>query len=185
MLREFGDQARYEAVEAELGRSLTLHEVISQEFATVRAPLEAVVDFVVDRAVVRRGFRELAASFDPLVVSAGFHELIEPVLEREGVELEVQANRVEPRPEGWRVVFRDGGDCATCSEPCKRAVLPSEDFVFVGDGYSDRCAALAASRVFAIGSLADYLAERGTPFEHFSDFYDLGRALARDAIPGG
>ena len=38
-----------------------------------------------------------------VVVSSGFHELIEPVLEREGIEVELHANRVDPRPEGWRV----------------------------------------------------------------------------------
>jgi len=48
----------------------------------------------------------------------------------------------------------------------------------VGDGYSDRCAALAADRVFATAGLARYLAERGIPFEPFSDFNDLSRALA-------
>ena len=41
------------------------------------------------------------------MISAGFHELIEPVLAREGVELEVLANRLDARPDGWVVRFRD------------------------------------------------------------------------------
>ena len=55
---------------------------------------------------------------------------------------------------------------------CRRAHV-----VYVGDGYSDRCAALAADRVFATAGLARYLAERGTPFEPFSDFHALSDAL--------
>ena len=39
--------------------------------------------------------------------------------------------------------------------------------VYVGDGYSDRCAALAADRVFARSGLADYLTSRNEPFEPF------------------
>jgi 2-hydroxy-3-keto-5-methylthiopentenyl-1-phosphate phosphatase len=50
--------------------------------------------------------------------------------------------------------------------------------VYVGDGYSDRCAALASDRVFATSGLARYLAERGTPFEPFTDFHALSAALA-------
>ena len=34
-------------------------------------------------------------------------------------------------------------------------------FVYVGDGYSDRCVARAASRVFARHALAEYLVGRG------------------------
>jgi 2-hydroxy-3-keto-5-methylthiopentenyl-1-phosphate phosphatase len=47
----------------------------------------------------------------------------------------------------------------------------------VGDGYSDRCVALAAERVFARDGLADYLSARGEPFEEFTDFYALDAAL--------
>jgi 2-hydroxy-3-keto-5-methylthiopentenyl-1-phosphate phosphatase len=52
--------------------------------------------------------------------------------------------------------------------------------VYVGDGYSDRCAALAADRVFATRGLASYLDERGAPFEYFDDFRSIGKALALD-----
>ena len=102
---------------------------------------------------MRPGLRELAA-LEPLVISAGFHELIEPVLGRERVELKVLANRVDARPDGWVVRFRDETACATCGEPCKRGSLAGEPYVYAGDGYSDRCAALAADRVFARDSLA-------------------------------
>jgi 2-hydroxy-3-keto-5-methylthiopentenyl-1-phosphate phosphatase len=107
-------------------------------------------------------------------VSSGFHELIRPVLEREGIDLEVRANRLDARPDGWRALFRNDEPCPVCGEPCKRADLEgSEDFAYVGDGVSDRCVALAASRVFARDGLARYLEARGVDFVPFADFYDV------------
>lgn len=52
-----------------------------------------------------------------------------------------------------------------------------DGFVYAGDGFSDRCVALAATRVFARDGLATYLAGRGVAFERFEDFHDVLRAL--------
>ena len=182
VLQEFGDQRIYDAAENRLGRDLTLHEVIALEFESVRAPLPDVVAWMRENVRIRAGFGDFARTYDPLIVSSGFPELIEPLLAREGLELDVVANRLDPRPEGWRVLFREAGSCGVCGEPCKRAdVVGDEEFVYVGDGFSDRCVALAASRVFARDGLAEYLAAREVPFEPFEDFHDIAGALARDA----
>lgn len=181
VLCEFGNPEVFERVERELGRTMTLHEVIAAEFETVRAPVPEVQAWVVEHARVRRGFAEFAGAFRPLVVSSGFHELIEPVLAREGVVLELWANSLDARPDGWRVRFRDDVCCSECGEACKRASLPSGQVVFVGDGYSDRCAALAADRVFARDGLARYLDREGVPYEPFSDFVALASALRSTA----
>lgn len=178
VLLEFGDERIYDAAENRLGRDLTLHEVIALEFESVRAPLDEVVEWVRRNVRVRAGFGEFARAHRPLIVSSGFHELIEPVLEREGIELDVVANRVDARSEGWLARFRNAEPCPVCGEPCKRSdVRELDEFVYVGDGFSDRCVALAASRVFARDGLVDYLQTRGVPFEHFDDFDELGRAL--------
>jgi 2-hydroxy-3-keto-5-methylthiopentenyl-1-phosphate phosphatase len=182
--RDFGDPAVYQEVEDGLDAgTLPLRDVIVREFRPVTAPIGEVVQWVLDEATVRRGFAEFvdeaqAAGWDVHVVSSGFHELIEPVLEREGVDVELHANRVDPRPDGWRVEWRYPDGCDHCGESCKRALLPEGYVVYIGDGYSDRCAALASDRVFATRGLARYLSEQGKPFEPFSDFHDLSEALA-------
>ena len=176
VLSAFGDQEIYEHAEAELeARRMTLNEVIAAEFATVTAPLDEAVAYVVKHARVRPGFAELARARHPLIVSSGFHELIEPLLEREGVlgEVELRANRVDARPDGLHVIFRELDTCAECGEPCKRGDLPDGEVVYAGDGYSDYCAALAADRVHATGSLARYLDERGVAYEPLTDFRAL------------
>jgi 2-hydroxy-3-keto-5-methylthiopentenyl-1-phosphate phosphatase len=178
VIEVFGDPALLHELEPRVGVDLTLHEEIALEFEQVTAPLEEVVAWVVEHVEVRPGLHELAAAHAPVVVSAGFRELIEPVLRREGVDLEVRANALDPLPGGWRVRFRDEATCAACGEPCKRGGLGDEPFAYVGDGYADRCAALAAARVFARDGLASYLEARGIAHDRFEDLRDVAAALA-------
>ena len=177
-LLEFGDPAVYERTEAALeDGTMNFRGVMEAEMATIRAPVEEVGGWLVEHARLRPGFAELVARWPSLVVSSGFHELIEPLLAREGVEVPVRANRVVGGEDGWRVVWRDEALCDECGDSCKRGSLPDGEIVYVGDGYSDRCAALAADRVFARDGLAEYLHARGVPFEPFGDFRGLARAL--------
>ena len=186
VLEEFGDAEIYDAAEGRLGRDATLHEVIALEFESIRAPLPEVVSWVRANVSLRPGFAELARDRRPLVVSSGFRELIDPVLEREGIELEVVANRLDPRREGWRARFRPGAVCSVCGEQCKRSdVGRLDDVVYVGDGFSDRCIARAAGRVFARDGLAAYLAREGVAFEPYEDFYEVEAALGAAVVPPG
>jgi 2-hydroxy-3-keto-5-methylthiopentenyl-1-phosphate phosphatase len=178
VIHEFGDPALLAELEPRVGIDLTLHEEIALEFLAISTPLEEVARWVVEHVEVRPGLRELA-EVEPVVISAGFHELIEPVLAREGVALEVRANRLDAWPDGWVVRFRDETTCATCGEPCKRAGLAGEPYAYAGDGYSDRCAALAADRVFARDSLATHLDALGVAFEPFEDLHELAAAMAK------
>jgi 2-hydroxy-3-keto-5-methylthiopentenyl-1-phosphate phosphatase len=173
----FGDSATYRRNGQLMGRSLTHDQALASSFATVSASLPEVVDRVLATVRLRPGFRELVERHRPLVISSGFHELIEPVLAREGVEVELVANHVHARPDGWQIRFRDRAVCTACGEPCKRLALPAGDVTYVGDGYSDRCAALAATRVFATGQLAQWLEGNGVAYERFEDFHDVLAAL--------
>lgn len=185
VMREFGDFELWRWTGRQMGRSLTHDEAIAMSFATVRAPLAEVVRWVLANVRLRRGFAELVERHDPLVLSSGFHELIEPLLAREGVAVDVRANHVEARTDGWRIAFRRRDACDECGEPCKRASLPAGKVVYVGDGYSDRCAAQAAGRVFARGDLAGDLAGRRIPHERFEDLRDVVAALAGDGPEAG
>jgi 2-hydroxy-3-keto-5-methylthiopentenyl-1-phosphate phosphatase len=185
----FGDEDVYREVDEGLDDdSLTLNEVIRREFEPVRAPLGEVREWVLENVRVRPGFRELVElarerDWRFVIVSSGFRELIEPVLEREGLDdLELLSNTVDPDPNGWKVRFRVSEACEVCGQPCKRstaaALADGTELVYVGDGYSDRCAAQLADVVFARRGLARYLEERGVPFERFEDFHSVARSLA-------
>lgn len=182
VVRRFGDREVLEQAEADLGRRLTLHEVIELEVATLDATLAEMSAHLVESVPVRAGFREFARRYRPTIVSAGFHELIGPILAREGVELDVHANRLERVPGGWRAHFRDTQTCAACGEACKRATVldgaAGARVAFVGDGLSDRCAALGADRVFARDGLARWLDAQGAAYEPWVDFDQLMHTMA-------
>ena len=133
-----------------------------------------------EHVTVGPGFRQVRPqAFGPLILSSGFRELIDPVLEREGVSLEVHANQLDARPDGWRgdLARRRRSAMPAASRASAAACSNGGPVVFVGDGYSDRCAALAADRVFARDGLARYLEERGVSYEPFQDFVQLGAVL--------
>jgi 2-hydroxy-3-keto-5-methylthiopentenyl-1-phosphate phosphatase len=186
--QRFGDPEVYRQVDEGLDEGrLTLREVITREYEPVRKPLDEVVQWELENVRIRPGFRELVElarerGWRFVIVSSGFHELIEPILEREGVDVELHANRVEPRKDGWRVLWQYDETCESCGQSCKRAIVQElgggGEIVYAGDGYSDRCAAEASDRVFATKGLARYLDERGVPYEPFDDFHDIARRLA-------
>jgi 2-hydroxy-3-keto-5-methylthiopentenyl-1-phosphate phosphatase len=178
VLQEFGDPDVFERASSALERGeITLNEEIRQQFAVVTEPIDRVVAWLLERVRLRRGFHEFAARHRPLVVTVGFRELIEPILAREEIELELRSNSVEWTPQGWRPRFRGEETCSVCGEPCKRSALPSGEVVYVGDGFSDRCVSLAADRVFARDGLAAYLDSVGAAYEQFEDFRDVAAAL--------
>ena len=182
VVMRFGDRAVLDRMESDAGRTITQHEVIAREVETLDATLEEMIGYLLETVRVRPGFRELAERYRPTIVSAGFHELIEPVLAREGIELDVRANRLDPTPTGgWQARFSDTRPCPVCGEACKRATVldGGVPVTFVGDGISDCCAALGADRTFARDWLAGWLDEQGAPYEPWVDFDELARTIAR------
>ena len=179
LLERFGDRDVFSAAEHALGRTLSYRELMETELATITAPLDEAIAYLVANVEVRAGFAELAARFRPLVLSSGFVETIEPILAREGVAVDVVANRLDPRLDGWRILWNDDAPCPECGDLCKRRALPDErPLVYVGDGYSDRCAALAADRVFARHALAEHFEAHALRYEPFETFDDVAAALA-------
>jgi 2-hydroxy-3-keto-5-methylthiopentenyl-1-phosphate phosphatase len=179
VLEQFGDYEVFKSAGERLMRGeIDYRQLMEIEFSTVKdATLGEVVAWLVDHAEIRPGFHELIARHEPLVLSSGFEELIRPLMAREGVDLELVANRIEARPGGWHVLWNRAAPCEVCGDWCKRVGLPRAPFVYVGDGYSDRCPALSAERIFARAGLADYLTAQGVPFEPFETLFDVLNAL--------
>lgn len=166
----------------------SLHEIIATGLARSTVGPEVLVHEVVRGVPLRPGFRDfctamLAAGHRLEVVSAGFHEFIEPIMEAGGVTgVPVVANRIRMTDAGPRIEARELPTCADCGEPCKRADIvrlqreqpAGELTVLLGDGVSDRCAALhQADVVFATGYLLGYLLELGRDVTGFEDFHEV------------
>jgi 2-hydroxy-3-keto-5-methylthiopentenyl-1-phosphate phosphatase len=187
LVREFGDSQALTAANARLGVDLHLRDVIRAGYGGLRVDRAAACEWLLRNARVREGFGALVAlargcGWRLVIVSSGIRELIEPLLEREGLaHVELLANGLR---EGWDVEFVKVGDCPVCGEPCKRPlverlVAPRGVLVYIGDGYSDGCAALVADVVFARRRLVNYLETRGVPFEPFESFVTIVERLRR------
>jgi HAD superfamily phosphoserine phosphatase-like hydrolase len=160
----------------------TLEQVIEHEFAAVAASREEVLALVHERVSLRPGLPALLETcVQRVVVSSGFTTLIQPVLLDHGIDLPIVAHDAVFTPEGATVTFRAREDCGSCGERCKRdEVLRRADgrtLAYVGDGWSDRCAALAANLVFARAGLARFLDDEGVPYLPFEDFDDVREGL--------
>jgi 2-hydroxy-3-keto-5-methylthiopentenyl-1-phosphate phosphatase len=168
-----GDPAVYERDFESYG------EALEAEVGTLRATAAEAAEWALENVELRPGFHELVTRYDPVIVSSGLPQLILPVLGREGVELDVRSNFADPSPDGWRLRFRHEGPCPVCGDRCKRRSLPDErPLVFVGDGYSDRCASLACDRVFARDGLARYLEAERVPYDPFDTLLDVAAQLS-------
>jgi 2-hydroxy-3-keto-5-methylthiopentenyl-1-phosphate phosphatase len=121
------------------------------------------------------------------VVSDGFDVYIEPILEKSGFgDLKVFSNKLifngKESPKPYFPLATESCKCPVAS--CKRnAILttaPTENIiVFVGDGYSDFCAAEHADIIFAKNELARYCNEQRLPHYPFTSFFDVYRIFRK------
>lgn len=170
---------------------MTLLQAMEEEFKEVRASEEEVLAFIRERAVVRRGFPEFVRWVETeghrlVIVSAGFRVVIDAVLADAGLgHLHVHAGDALFSPTGTRVSYPPASaSCVDRCGICKTEIIEAHapfagPVVYVGDGYSDRCAAREVDLVFARQGLADYLAAEGVPFQPYEDFFDVMALLQR------
>ena len=177
-IHDLGDPSVYDA---EVQETFDSYEaMLAAEVNTLQVTADEAAAWAVEHVELRAGLHELLELYRPVIVSSGLPQLIRPVLQREGLDgIELRSNDADVRSDGWRVIFRDEGMCPVCGDKCKRRSLPAgSPLVFVGDGWSDRCASLACDRVFARTGLAAYLDEQGVPYEPYETFFDVAAALS-------
>jgi 2,3-diketo-5-methylthio-1-phosphopentane phosphatase len=121
-----------------------------------------------------------AAGADVMIVSDGFGIRADEVAAALGVSL--LSNTVDW--ETGRLEFPHEDRCCPCSTcgTCKQAPIKDarhrgRHTVLVGDGTSDRKAALLADRVFAKGALADWCERNGVEHERFERLGEVQSAL--------
>jgi 2-hydroxy-3-keto-5-methylthiopentenyl-1-phosphate phosphatase len=118
-------------------------------------------------------------NYDAYIVSDGFSSYIHPILKKLNADnLPVFCNYINfsntPTP-----YFSGASESCTClCASCKRNVVlnhsKDEDIlVFIGDGYSDFCAAEHCDIIFAKKNLAAYCTKNRIPFYNFKTFFDI------------
>ncbi|MCY3784803.1 MAG: MtnX-like HAD-IB family phosphatase [Chloroflexi bacterium] len=139
---------------------------------------------LIDRQAVDPAFPALARGLqsdgaEVQIASDGFGFYISRMLAAAGLaDLPVDSNRLEVRRGAIVLEFpyeQDGcGHCGMCKAlPVRRAKARGRRAVYVGDGYSDRCAVTEADVVFAKDSLAAHCRAEGIPYHAFASLADV------------
>lgn len=169
---------------------ISLNTCLERQMAGIDRPLDELLAYMLEAIDLRDGVPELLAwcathDVEPVVVSSGFVNLMEPFLAARGIDVPIIGHLLEETPDGLRIRFRDRVQCGTCHEPCKRsdvaALAGDRPVAYVGDGASDLCAAEVADLRFARASLARHLDRAGVAYVPFEDFHDVLAALQRHA----
>ena len=118
------------------------------------------------------------------VVSDGLDRTIGNVLDRNNIDIEYFANRLEWRGGNrWRLSFPHArSDCSALSGNCKCSFAegqPRQLKVLVGDGRSDFCLAGRADLVLAKSGLLNHCRKNDLPHIAFEDFNQVTTLFAR------
>jgi len=115
-----------------------------------------------------------------VITSDGLDFYIAAILARHGLgTIPFFANAAIFRPDGTLTVeFPQQERCCPKCGTCKKIILRQrrqqyDRIVYVGDGYSDVCAAQEADLIFAKGVLAERCRAHGSPAVPFADFGDI------------
>lgn len=118
------------------------------------------------------------------VVSDGFDVYIDAVLMNLKLEwIQVYCNKLLKNSNGFEPYFTGASESCNClSASCKRNFIicntpPESPIIYIGDGYSDYCAAEHSDIIFAKGELAAYCSINRIPHYPFNSFFDVLRIL--------
>ena len=178
-------QPGWEAVDDEyVAGTIGSRECISRQWAMLPHD-EALLRSVAREVPLDPGLDDLldglrAAGAEIVVVSDGFGFHVEEAMAARGVP--VLTNAVDWATGEISFPHEDRccpcTTCGTCKQaPIKDARRAGRTTVFVGDGTSDRKAALIADVVYAKGALADWCDDAGVDCRRFETLADVRRML--------
>lgn len=117
---------------------------------------------------------------DLKIVSDGLDFYIEKILKIHHLsEIPFYANGAHFQKDGRMTLSfpnseEDCGLCGTCKKKIIQVHRKEYDFIFfIGNGFSDRCAAQEANFVFAKETLYTYCLKKGIPCRFFKDFGEI------------
>jgi 2-hydroxy-3-keto-5-methylthiopentenyl-1-phosphate phosphatase len=154
---------------------VSTQQCLEQQIAGLRATQAELLDFVSDfpidpnfETIVRWAAGQ---QIELTIVSDNFSCLVREILSGNALsELPLYANELTfsgNRPKAhFPYTSRDCARCANCKVTHFKS-FPGRSTIYVGDGLSDVCPALAADLVFAKDSLAEYLGSCGVGFQPF------------------
>lgn len=142
------------------------------------------VEKLMDTIAIDEYFKEFILmcrkkGYEIYVLSDGYDFNIKTIFKRYDIDLKYYANKLlYDEDSGFSMTSPYGHpeckECGTCkTNLIKELKGESDQVIYIGDGYSDMCAAEMADIVFAKGVLYQYCKEKDVNAICFSDFKDV------------
>lgn len=181
-----GVEFRHEIGRRIVSGEMSLRDAIQKEVNVIKGTLDEVLAFLSQHVEVDPTFPHFATwcfrQHIPLtVLSGGMRQVIESLLRPwELPNVRVMANEVKIDNKRWRLEFLDGTEWGHDKGAALREAKKAGQLtVFLGDGLSDRGAAVEADIVFAKAGLARFCQEEGILFREFGSFSEVQDALSQ------
>lgn len=177
LLIRYGDPSWPEADAAWERGEIGAPQGLRTQAANLGAPFEELLAFSLEHCPMDPTFAPFVSwarseQVPVTLVSDGFGFYIEPLLSAHGIS---GVGVVTNSWDAGRMAFPHGHpDCDNCGTCKMNAVLAARAPVaFVGEGVSDKYAALYADVTFAKDALVEHCREDGVPFVPWQDFDDV------------
>ena len=166
-----------------IDQRISSRECLWRECHYIKASRQEMIE-ALNRIEIEKGFREfvdlLGKHRIPLhIVSDGLDFYIDAFLARAGfVNLDIHANRAHFLNGSLYPSFpyyaAGCGSCGTCKGERVQALSKDGELtIYIGDGFSDRCAVGVADVLFARGDLVKVAQEKSVAWHPFADFYEI------------
>ncbi len=183
LFNHFSGRRNSGTVKLWIEQKITSRECLWRECRYLNTTKEEMLA-ALQRIAVERGFPEfvhlLTDQSIPLhIVSDGLDFYIDAFLSRAGFPgLDIHSNRAHFINGSLYPSFphfaAGCGFCGTCKGERVRSLRqPGEKTVYIGDGFSDRCAVGVADVLFARDDLVKVAQEKSVDWIGFADFYDI------------
>ncbi len=190
LFNHFSSKRNRGTVQLWVEQKISSRECLWRECSFIEATRQELLSSV-DGIDMRRGFPEfvgfIKARAIPLhVLSDGLDFYIRAFLAERGfADLDIHANRAHfvngSLYPSFPYFVNGCGFCGCCKgERIRSLSHHGELTIFIGDGFSDRCALDAANVIFACGDLEALCRERSIDHLHFADFLDVISYLERE-----
>lgn len=190
MFLEFGDPEKsYQIINEWLEGKLNSKEVWIQLCETVKDFNESKFDKFLESIKIDPYFNEFkdfcnANNFPVVILSDGLDYYIDKISKKGNFsDLPIYSNKLTFGKKGELIPnfpYTDE-ECPKCANCKRNHILNSsgdEDItIYIGDGYSDTCAAEHCDFIFAKKSLLKYCEQNGLPYFPFEDFNDVQKIV--------
>lgn len=164
-----------------INREITTEQCAKIEWGMIDGPSDEMLDFIDSRKIdpYLNDFVSFCNKngYSIYINSDGYDFYIKRILKKNDLNLKGYYNHVGWN-DGWVFDFPYSDEkCGLCGN-CKANVVKNfksknYEVIYIGDGYSDRCASGFADIVYAKEHLLDYCKKNNIPHKAFNNFSDI------------